>query len=186
MRSLSTFCLLAASGVAFASPADDFWRELSSLCGNSYAGQVVQEPAGDDGFAGKRLVMHVRDCGADRIRVPFVVGEDSSRTWVLTRRGDRIELKHDHRHADGTPEEVTMYGGTTANAGRADAQYFPADEETRRVIEYAFSNVWSMRLVPGKTFSYGVQRLGTERVFQVDFDLQNAVDAPPAPWGWSD
>ena len=120
MRSLSTFCLLAASGVAFASPADDFWRELSSLCGNSYAGQVVQEPAGDDGFAGKRLVMHVRDCGADRIRVPFVVGEDLSRTWVLTRRGDRIELKHDHRHADGTPEEVTMYGGTTANAGRAD------------------------------------------------------------------
>lgn len=186
MRRLLLTCLLTACGTAHASPTDAFWRELSALCGKSFAGRLVQEPPGDNGFAGKALVMHVRDCSADRIRVPFAVGDDLSRTWVLSRRGDRIELKHDHRHADGTPEEVTMYGGTTTNAGRADAQYFPADEDTRRVIEAAFSNVWTLQLTPGQHLRYGVQRLGTERVFLVEFDLGTEVAAPPAPWGWRD
>lgn len=185
MRIVLLSCLLAVAGAASAtSPADAFWDRFEPLCGKAFEGRLVQKPAGDNGFAGKRLVMHVRDCAQDRIRIPFAVGEDLSRTWVLTRRGDRIELKHDHRHADGTPEEVTRYGGTAANAGRADAQYFPADEETRQVIEYAFSNVWSMRFESDASFSYCVQRLGTDRVFRVDFDLSREVEAPPAPWGW--
>lgn len=186
MYRIALLPLLALSATALASPADEFWNELGKLCGKAYAGELKQEPAGEDSFAGKRLMMHVRECSAERIRIPFMVGEDRSRTWVLSRRDGRIELKHDHRHADGTPEEVTMYGGTATNAGRADAQYFPADEETRRVIERAFSNVWSLTLVPGESFGYGVQRLGTERVFRIEFDLRRELEAPPAPWGWQD
>ena len=51
---------------------------------------------------GQRLVMHVRDCSADEVRIPFWVGEDHSRTWVVTRTETGLRLKHDHRHEDGS------------------------------------------------------------------------------------
>jgi len=175
---------LTTVGLVMATPVDDFWSSLSDLCDQAFEGQVVQEPEGESDFEGQRLVMHVRDCSDSRIRIPFVVGDDLSRTWVLTRHGERIELKHDHRNEDGTPEEVTMYGGTTTNANRADIQYFPADEQTREVIDYAFSNIWQMAIEPGERFDYGVRRLGTPRVFLVEFDLTRSVEPPPAPWGW--
>lgn len=105
---------------------------------------------------------------------------------MLTHKGDRIELKHDHRHEDGSPDEVTLYGGTTTNTGTAGAQYFPADQHTRELIESAFSNVWTMRIEPGERFTYGLWRLGTPRVFRIDFDLGEAVEPPPSPWGRED
>jgi hypothetical protein len=177
---------LATGGTAVASPVDAYWDNLTSLCGKAFKGELMEHPEGEDGFVGHALVMHVRDCSEQRIRIPFVVGDDLSRTWVLTRIGDRIELKHDHRHADGTPEESTMYGGTSTNRGRANEQYFPADEQTRQVIEPAFSNVWVMRVYPGEKFTYGLWRLGTPRVFRIDFDLGVEIEAPDAPWGWED
>ena len=177
--------LSVAAGVQ-AGPLDDYWANLEALCGQAFEGTLITHPEGETGFVDQRLVMHVRDCGADRIRIPFMVGDNYSRTWVLTRSGDRLELKHDHRHEDGTPEESTMYGGTSTNQGRVHEQYFPADEQTREVIEAAFSNVWVMRVHPGETFTYGLWRLGTPRVFQVDFDLSAPIDPPDAPWGWED
>lgn len=182
---------LIAAGALFslavqAGPVDEYWSSLEAICGQAFEGRLIESPEGEDGFAGLRLIMHVRQCSDSVIRIPFVVGDDRSRTWVLTRKGDRIELKHDHRHEDGSEDEVTMYGGTTTNAGRAAEQYFPADEETRQTIEAAFSNVWVMRLHPGETFTYGLWRLGTPRVFQIDFDLSDPVEPPPAPWGWED
>ncbi len=187
MRKLFFFALpMALSATALASPVDEYWSNLEQLCGNAYEGELITHPEGETGFVGHRLVMHVRDCQPERIRIPFVVGDNLSRTWVLTRKDDRIELKHDHRHADGTPEETTMYGGTTTNEGRPNEQYFPAGEQTRGVIEAAFSNVWVMRVHPGEKFTYGLWRLGTPRVFQVDFDLSETVEPPPAPWGWED
>lgn len=186
MRISAIVLLAMAPLTASAGPVEAFWTNLQALCGQAFEGELVKSPEGEDGFAGKRLVMHVRECGEDRVRVPFVVGEDYSRTWVLTRKGDRVEFKHDHRHEDGSHDEVTMYGGTTTNRGRGEAQYFPADEETRERIEEAFSNVWVVRIRPGDTFTYGLWRLGTPRVFRIDFDLSAPVDAPPAPWGWED
>lgn len=182
---------LIAAGVLLpflvqAGPVDEYWSSLEELCGQAFEGRLVESPEGEDAFAGKRLVMHVRECSDDVIRIPFMVGEDRSRTWVLSRKGDRIELKHDHRHEDGSEDEVTMYGGIATNAGRATEQYFPADEETRQTIEAAFSNVWVMRVYSGETFTYGLWRLGTPRVFRIDFDLTEPVEPPPAPWGWED
>ncbi|MCH8478244.1 MAG: hypothetical protein LAT56_09895 [Wenzhouxiangella sp.] len=186
-KKLTAFAaLLSVSVPLWANPLDEYWSNLESLCGQAFEGELITHPEGEDGFVRHRLVMHVRDCQEDRIRIPFVVGDDLSRTWVLTRKDDRLELKHDHRHDDGTPEETTMYGGTTTNLGRANEQYFPAGEQTRGVIEAAFSNVWVMRVFPGEKFTYGLWRLGTPRVFQVDFDLTQPVEAPPAPWGWED
>lgn len=186
MRSIVCLGALLLFTSASAKPVDDFWASLQALCGQAFEGELIEAPAGENDFAGKRLLMHVRECSEEKIRIPFMVGDDRSRTWVLTRLGDYIELKHDHRHADGSDEDVTMYGGTTTNTGMTGVQYFPADQETREIIEPAFSNVWTMRIEPDETFTYGLWRLGTPRVFQVDFDLSNPVDAPPAPWGWED
>jgi hypothetical protein len=163
-----------------------FWNELRSLCGKAYSGTVAAAPADDTTFRDRSLVMHVRSCESNRIRVPFFVGDDRSRTWVLTRVGNRILLKHDHRHEDGKPDKVTMYGGLTTNRGTSTRQVFPADQETTDIIPAASGNVWWIDLVPGEYFSYNLRRVGSERYFSIRFDLKTAVPAPKAPWGWTD
>lgn len=167
--------------------AGDWWQRLQSLCGHAYAGELVRAPAGDDTFRDRRVVMHVRDCTEDRVRVPLVVDDDHSRTWVFTRSNDGIELRHDHRHRDGTPDAVTLYGGRTSNSGSADTQMFPADDQTREAIPGSgLRSVWLVEIHPGERFVYAANRVGTERGFRVDFDLSQTVDAPGAPWGWED
>lgn len=167
-----------------AKEAEMFWNQLKTLCGKSFEGQLVL-PEDDEDFGGKRLVMHVRSCEDNRIRIPFFVGEDKSRTWVLTYLNGRIQLKHDHRHEDGSDDEITMYGGITTNAGQATIQAFSADEETKKMIPAASTNIWWITL-NDSTYTYNLRRLGTERVFRVDFDLTKEIETPDAPWGWTD
>lgn len=174
-------------------PNDVFWDELKKLCGKAFAGKIDADTSPSPDFTGKALVMHVRSCEKDRIRIPFFVGEDKSRTWVLTRKKGRIELKHDHRHEDGKPDKVTMYGGTTNNTGEAIRQFFPADEQTTKVVAppvgdapSAAANIWWIELVPGQHYSYNLRRLGRGRLFSVKFDITREVTAPSAPWGWKD
>ena len=161
-----------------------FWTELQKLCGKAYAGTLASAPENDVDFKGKELVMHIRACEKNQIRIPFFVGADKSRTWVLTQKKDRILLKHDHRHADGTPDKVTMYGGWTTSSGAATRQTFSADQETVDVLPAAASNVWWIELVPGESFTYNLRRMGTERFFSIKFDLKREVKTPEAPWGW--
>ncbi len=167
-------------------PVHAFWGNLQTLCGQAFEGELITHPEGETGFVDQRLIMHVRDCHEDWIRIPFMVGDDRSRTWLITREDGRIQLKHVHRHEDGSPDEVSMYGGKASNRGQATTQYFPADEQTRQMIDAAFSNVWVIEVQPQQTFTYGLWRLGTPRVFQIDFDLTRPVDPPPPPWGWID
>lgn len=167
------------------SGGETFWAELQKLCGKAFAGTVAAAPADDTTFKDKQLVMHVRACEKDRIRIPFVVGADRSRTWILTRqKSGRILLKHDHRHEDGTPDKVTNYGGLTANAGLSTRQVFPADQETVEILPAAAPNVWWLELAPGEYFSYNLRRMGSERYFSIRFDLKKEIKAPEAPWGW--
>jgi hypothetical protein len=185
---LPALLLLALLGpVAVASPQDEFWSRLRALCGQAFEGRVVEGTApGDAAFAGQRLVMHVRACGADEIRIPFHVGTDRSRTWVLTRTATGLRLKHDHRHEDGTPDRVTQYGGDTADAGTAARQDFPADALTAELIPAARTNIWTVAVEPGATFVYALRREAEGRRFRVEFDLTRPVGAPPAPWGSDD
>jgi hypothetical protein len=183
-------CLIAASTAAVQAQAESpnsiFWKELQKLCGKAFAGTVAAAPADDTTFKDKTLVMHVRSCEKDRIRIPFVVGEDRSRTWVLALNESRILLKHDHRHEDGTPDKVTMYGGLTTSVGMPTRQMFPADQETVDILPAAATNVWWIELVPGEHFSYNLRRMGSERYFSIKFDLKTPVKTPAAPWGWKD
>ena len=180
---------ILAKAVVIAAGAGAFGPNRPPIDGiDAYEGRsVFYAVQRREDFRGKRVVMHVRDCSPQRIRIPLVVDQDRSRTWVLTRRGDRIELKHDHRHEDGRPEAMTMYGGTSTNAGSADTQMFPADDQTRDAIPGSgLRSAWLIEVHPGERFVYAANRVGTERGFQVDFDLTRPVQAPPAPWGWED
>jgi hypothetical protein len=185
--------LAACSGHAPRGPKsstaqDAFFAGLSALCGEAFEGRIAADVgggAGPDPFAGKKLVMHVRECSAREIRVPFHVGEDRSRTWVFTRTAAGLRLKHDHRHQDGSADAVTMYGGDTVEAGTPERQAFPADQDSkvsfvRADIPQSVTNVWVVGLTPG-VFSYALTRPGRE--FRVDFDLTRPVTPPPPPWG---
>lgn len=164
--------------------AEIFFNTLKKHCGNAYEGVAVAGGEAEP-FAGQKLVMHMRECGKNRIKIPFYVGEDRSRTWVLTLKGKRILLKHDHRHEDGASDDVTMYGGWSTNTGFADMQVFPADQETVDTIDYAASNVWWMT-ADDKAFSYNLRRMGSDRLFSVRFDFDKKLKTPPpAPWGWT-
>lgn len=182
MKIIVLAAILLLSSVASAETVDRFWGHLHELCDQAFAGRLLASPDGD--MSGELLVMHVRECQDERIRIPFVVGDDLSRTWVLTRIGDRIELRHDHRHADGSPEDVTMYGGISPNRGSAFAQIFPSDDRTLDTLADNYPNVWLMEVHPGEKFVYYVRRLATERYYHVEFDLTETVEPPPAPWGW--
>jgi hypothetical protein len=170
-------------------PADEFLERIARHCGQAFAGRIVtNEPAQpEDPFAGKELVMHVRECSGQELKVPFHVGDDHSRTWVLTRTAGGLRLKHDHRHEDGSEDPVTMYGGDTAAPGTRQRQEFPVDAYSigmfeREGLSASVSNTWAMEIEPGERFLYELSR-PSGRLFQVEFDLSAPVPPPPTPWG---
>ena len=87
-------------------------------------------------------MMHVLFADDHKILIHFNVGENRSCTWIFRYLNGRIELKHDHRHQDGSNDEITIDGGTSANSGSSDMQVFPADEETVDMIPDAITNAW--------------------------------------------
>ena len=168
---------------AVTSAHDAFWSRLTELCGNAYAGRVTESVPVDTVMSTQTLVMHVRDCSADTIRIPFHVGENRSRTWVLTREASGLRLKHDHRHEDGSADSVTMYGGDTRGDGTAGRQEFFADSLTASLIPAARTNIWTIEVTPGQSVAYVLRREGSDRKFRAEFDLSSAVATPPAAWG---
>lgn len=170
-------------------PADAFLGTLQGLCGKAFAGRLVSTDAADADMVDKALVMHVRQCSADEVRIPFHVGDDRSRTWIITRTVAGLRLKHDHRHKDGTEDELTMYGGDSATAGSATRQEFPVDAEsialfTRTNRSVSNTNVWAVE-VNATSFAYELRRppMPGGRFFRVEFDLTRPIAAPPPPWG---
>lgn len=163
-----------------------FWKNLSAYCGQAFAGEVISAPPNDTTFAGKKLVMHIKSCEPNRIRIPFHVGENYSRTWVITMHDSLIQLKHDHRHEDGSEDRVTQYGGLATNTGSKTTQYFPADQFTVNLLPAAGSNVWWIDVVAGEHFTYNLRRIGSDRQYSIRFNLKQPIETPPAPWGWKD
>lgn len=180
---LVVLALAATDASAQEDAAGRLWQNLQQLCGRAFEGTVIEAPPDETTFAGKPLVMHVRDCTPAVIRVPFHVGDDRSRTWVLTQTPTGIRLKHDHRHADGSEDKVTQYGGDSRATDAVAALELPADAQTIALLPETKTNVWTIELVPGKSFAYALRREGTDRRFRIQFDLARSVPVPPAPWG---
>lgn len=192
MRTFPLAMLLLLGGCAGlagkppATPADEFFARLSALCGQAFAGKLVAYNESDTkAFAGA-AVMHVRECSASEIRIPFHVGDNRSRTWVVTRTPSGLRLKHDHRHEDGSEDKLTQYGGDTTAAGSALRQEFPADAYSKAMFErggmqVSMENTWALEVEPGRMFAYELRR--PNRHFRVEFDLAAPMPLPPAPWG---
>lgn len=154
---------------------DVFLSRLNALCGQSFEGRVVTTDPADDDFRKSRLVMQVRDCAPDEVGIPFAVGEDRSRRWIVTRTDAGLRLKHDHRDPAGVIHGYHMYGGDTASAGTAERQEFPVDQESidqfvKGGAQVSTTNVWAMEVHPGRMFAYELRRPGG-RFMRVEFDL---------------
>lgn len=160
------------------SPQTDFIKNLSAFRDNHYAGKVVFPEGEKNPFNGQALKIHFAKCDASEVRIPFQVGNDKSRTWVLTLDEKGLLLKHDHRHEDGTPDKITMYGGYAKANGTAVSQAFPADEHTATLIPAAATNEWTLKLSDDKkSLSYMLSRNGELR-FHAVFDLTEKIAHP--------
>lgn len=195
---LLSACATLPAAPAPAGPQDALFARLTALCGQAFAGTLVTTEAADADMAGKAMVMHVQHCTPAEIRIPFHVrtgpdsaGEaawDRSRTWIVTRTASGLQLKHDHRHKDGSADPVTLYGGDTASQGTAARQEFPVDAESIAMfrangLPRSVTNVWAVEVGAGR-FAYELRRTGENaRHFRVEFDLTHPVPAPPKAWG---
>ena len=166
---------------------DAFFNSIRAHCGKAYEGKVTVDNQPSSAFDA-RLIMFVRKCSDSQLQIPFYVGENASRTWLVTKTGSGLSLKHDHRHEDGSHDTVTMYGGHTSDAGYNEIQSFPVDEYSKQLfakegLPQSITNTWQMYIYED-VFSYRLVREGRE--FRVDFDLNKAITPPPAPWGYID
>ncbi|MCB1582972.1 MAG: hypothetical protein R3E90_06990 [Marinicella sp.] len=141
------------------SAQETFFDNLSNLCGQVFTGASTYPDDPDHDFAGKLLIANFSSCSVDEIRVKFKVGQDQSRTWIITQSEQGLLLKHDHRHADGTPDEITNYGGWANNQGNSWRQFFVADSETAELIPAAATNVWMLEYQPrSQILTYDLKR----------------------------
>lgn len=175
----AALALSACTTVPAPAPQQDaFMANLNALCGQRFEGRVVTTDPADASFARSRLLMHVRDCSADEVRIPFWVGEDRSRTWVISREDSGLTLKHDHRDPEGKPVGLHWYGGDTTSAGTTNRQEFPVDDFSIELFTagdaaVSTTNVWAVEVHPGRMFAYELRR--PNRHFRVEFDLTRPV-----------
>ncbi len=174
-----------AALLAFASPVEEaapaasssplpavFFANISKLCGQRFEGATEFPPDPNHPLAGKKLVISIEQCSDQEIRIPLQAGEDTSRTWIITLSDEGLLLKHDHRHPDGTPDEVTMYGGWATKEGTATRQSFVADPATAQPLPEAATNVWTIEIDSAKRqLTYALERNNAPR-YKAVFELQ--------------
>jgi hypothetical protein len=155
---------------------DAFWKNLQGLCETAAVGKLLAAPPGDTQIdPNAQLLVHFWECGEHELRFPLHVDENRSRTWVFIRHAERIELRHDHREADGSESRNTWYGASTMTAGSSQRQDFVT-------VRNGVAGGWRVDIVPGQHFTYGTARDGEFR-HHLAFDLTKPVDLPPLQWG---
>lgn len=160
------------------SPADNFFKQFSQLCGKSFSGKLVAGDASDSAFAQADMRAHVALCEPSKIEIKFDVGEDRSRTWIISKTPVGLRLKHRHMLKDGTEDPVSQYGGDTADLGSATRQQFPVDSYSKEMFmregrTVSNTNVWAFEIDPGNSFTYELSR--PNRLFRVQFDLSKSL-----------
>jgi hypothetical protein len=152
-----------------------FFANLTKLCGRTIEGATEFPENADHPMVGKKLTLNFASCSDTEMRIPLQVGEDKSRTWVLTVRDGKLLLKHDHRHADGTPDQQTNYGGWAMDQGTAQRQRFAADDETAKLIPEAATNIWTLEIdSENQRLIYALERHNAPR-YKAAFSLKPAA-----------
>ena len=180
--------MLALSGCATtarppADPHDAFFARFKTLCGKTVTGRLATSDPADAAFAGKALVARSVGCTDSEVRIAFDVGEDRSRTWIVTRIPTGLRLKHRHLLKDGSVDPVSNYGGDTTAPGTPSRQEFPVDAESREMFaregrSVSTTTVWAFEIEPGAALTYELARPAEPgkpgRLFRVTFDLSAA------------
>jgi hypothetical protein len=157
-------CLAFSCAAQAADPRDQFMATLHSLCGAHFEGALSYAIDPKNPYVGQKMSTEIVCTGTD-VRMPVLVGEDRSRTWIFTRNASGLDLRHDHRHADGTPETVTMYGGLANDAGSATSQSFLADAVTFKLFPGSETNVWTTSFsADGSVLTYHLDRHAKPRI----------------------
>jgi len=125
-----------------------FFNALRSLCGQSLTGktQYLWNNDPNDPFVVNPLKAYVRTCSDTQIRIPFHIGNDTSRTWIFTMTPQGLQFKHQHLKPDGTPDRITNYGGMATANGTRWNQFFPADQQTVSLDTAYTTNQWNVVL----------------------------------------
>ena len=170
-----TASLLLFSEFLFGQGDKEFFDAIRSLEGKTYYGKAIYMPdttkAND--FWGKKLSFKVNGSNKSKLELPFNVGENQTRTWVLIKTKGGIRLKHDHRHTDGSPDSITNYGGDSdQKISNRLIQYFPADEFTSKLIPAANTNRWIMEFSDDKKKFYYILERNKELRFKAEFNLE--------------
>ena len=163
---------------------DQFFANLTSHCGKGYNGKLVSNDEADADMVGLDMQIKFGPCSEKEIRIPFHVGDQRSRTWVVTRTDSGLRLKHRHAEEDGSEHHQSQYGGDTSNEGLATRQEFPVDQFSidlflREGLDVSITNVWTIEVTP-EIYAYELNR--ENRNFRVEFDLKNPIDNVPDPW----
>ncbi len=168
---ITAVSLASQSRAAEVSGEQQFFANLTRLCGRTIEGATEFPQNPDHPMVGRKLVLTVGPCSAKEVRIALQVGEDKSRTWIFTRSENVLLFKHDHRPADATPPAQTNYGGWARPGGTGDRQQFAADEETAKLIPEAATNVWTLEFDHAKSqLIYALERHNAPRykaVFQL-------------------
>ncbi|NCU32153.1 MAG: hypothetical protein EOM23_04300, partial [Candidatus Moranbacteria bacterium] len=88
-----------------------FVDNLAKYCGQRFSGQETYIAEGRESWADKKMTIHFGQCTSNLVAIAFSLGDDESRTWLLMEEEGLLRFRHDHRNVDGTPEEITLYGG---------------------------------------------------------------------------
>jgi hypothetical protein len=160
------------------SPAAAFFQNLTSLCGKSFGGKLVAGDATDADFAKAVLQAHVGECSEKEVRIAFDVGDDRSRTWIISAQGEGLRLKHRHMLKNGSEDPLSQYGGDTQAYGTANRQEFPADDYSKQMFRSegrlaSVDNIWAFELKPDDTLVYELSR--PNRLFRVEFDVSKPL-----------
>jgi len=157
MRKLITFLALIFLAIACAendgteltididteTTQEEFFANLLERCDNTYAGESTYptDPPHEE-LGNVELRATISTCTEDEVHISLQAGEDESRTFIITRSDEGLHLRHDHRDPDGTPQELTDYGGWANDQGSSTRQYFEADQATIDMIPEAETNIW--------------------------------------------
>jgi len=172
---LSTISLILFTTLLFGQGDKEFFKAIRSLEGKTMYGKAIYMPDTTkvNDFLGKVLSFKVSRNNRSELHLPFNVGENQTRTWVITKTKSGIRLKHDHRHTDGSPDSITNYGGDSdQKISTRLVQYFPADEFTSSLIPAAKTNRWIMEFSPDKKKFYYILERNNELRFKAEFDLE--------------
>jgi len=168
-----------------AGAGQEFWQAIRPYCGQAFAGELVSARPGDDSFRNMEVKIHIKRCRDSELMIPLQVGEDRSRTWVLSRHAWGVRLKHEHRNPDGSAQDTSNYGGLAPPPASGLSLSFPVDEETLAMLPNSVGGIWTLE-IENETLFYQVRRKGVDAVFRLAFDLSEAVEPPAEPWGWEE